>query len=72
VMPAAGSAVEAEVWSHHPSRVDVFGMGPCPRCQRPSPAGEVQRWGHCSFCERDGMDNGVTMGTPSSEAPPAQ
>lgn len=72
VLPNAGSAVEAEVWSHHPSRVDVFGMSPCPRCQRPSPTGEVQRWGHCSFCQRDQMDNGVAMGTPSSETPEPQ
>ena len=64
-LPPAGSLLEAESWSHHPSRVDVFGMETCPRCQRPAPAGELQRWGHCSFCAREQMDNGVAMGTPS-------
>jgi predicted nucleic acid-binding Zn ribbon protein len=22
----------------------------CPRCQSPSPNGEIDRWGHCAFC----------------------
>ena len=67
-LPPAGSGLEEEVWAQHPSRVDVFGMGSCPRCKRPSPLGELQRWGHCSFCQRDTMDNGVAMGTPSLES----
>jgi predicted nucleic acid-binding Zn ribbon protein len=62
-LPAFGSEEEAQVWAHHPSRVDVFGMASCPSCQRPAPAGELQRWGHCSFCQRERMDNGVAMGT---------
>jgi len=62
-VPALGSEEEALVWAHHPSRVDVFGMASCPSCQRPAPAGELQRWGHCSFCQRERMDNGVAMGT---------
>ena len=64
-LPPAGSGLEEEIWAQHPSRVDVFGMGSCPTCKRPSPVGELQRWGHCSFCQRDTMDQGVTMGTPS-------
>jgi predicted nucleic acid-binding Zn ribbon protein len=66
-LPPFGSDEEAQVWAHHPSRVDVFGMGNCPSCQRPAPAGEVQRWGHCSFCQRERMDNGVAMGTPACD-----
>jgi predicted nucleic acid-binding Zn ribbon protein len=64
-LPPFGSDEEAQVWAHHPSRVDVFGMDSCPNCQRPAPAGELQRWGHCSFCQRERMDNGVAMGTPA-------
>ena len=66
-LPPFGSDEEAAVWAQHPSRVDVFGMGSCPSCQRPAPAGELQRWGHSSFCQRDGMDNGVAMGTPAGD-----
>ena len=64
---AFGSEEEAEVWARHPSRVDVFGMASCPHCSRPAPAGELGRWGHCSFCQRERMDNGVAMGSPSRE-----
>jgi hypothetical protein len=64
--PAFGSDEEAQVWSQHPSRVDVFGMGHCPRCRRPSPQGELQRWGHCSFCQRERMDEGVSPGAISN------
>ncbi|MEB3235217.1 MAG: DUF721 domain-containing protein [Cyanobacteriota bacterium] len=48
---ADGAAVEA-AWQCHPSRVDVHGMAACPRCGSPAPAGEMGRWGHCSFCRR--------------------
>jgi predicted nucleic acid-binding Zn ribbon protein len=51
-LPAPAGELEADVWARHPSRVDVHGMGTCPRCRRPSPAGEMARWGHCSFCRR--------------------
>lgn len=71
-LPPPGSALESASWGHHPSRVDVHGMGSCPHCRRPSPQGEIQRWGHCSFCERERMDNGVAMGTPSEESPADQ
>lgn len=53
-LPEAGTAVEAAVWAAHPCRVDVHGMQTCPRCGRPCPGGEPQRWGHCSFCQREG------------------
>jgi len=49
--PADGDAA-AEAWQCHPSRVDVHGMASCPRCDSPAPAGEMARWGHCSFCRR--------------------
>jgi len=64
-LPPPGSQQEAGSWAQHPSRVDVHGMTSCPCCRRPSPAGELQRWGHCSFCQRERMDNGVAMGTAS-------
>jgi predicted nucleic acid-binding Zn ribbon protein len=47
-----GSLSEAEVWAVHPSRCDVHGLADCPACGRPAPAGEMARWGHCSFCRR--------------------
>ena len=70
--PPPASEEEARQWAQHPSRVDVFGMGRCGVCRRPAPGGELQRWGHCSFCQRERMDNGVAMGTASQEpdAPP--
>ena len=72
-LPPPGSEQEAGSWAQHPSRVDVHGMSSCPCCRRPSPAGELQRWGHCSFCQRERMDNGVAMGTASTDqSPPPQ
>jgi hypothetical protein len=53
--PQAGSSEEAQIWSHHPSRIDVHGLGECQRCGRPSPNGELQLWGHCSFCRRSDL-----------------
>ena len=47
-----GSPNEEEVWAVHPSRIDVHGLAECPCCGRPAPAGEMARWGQCSFCER--------------------
>ena len=70
-LPAFGREEEAEIWAQHPSRVDVFGMAGCPSCGRPAPAGELQRWGHCSFCQRERMDNGVALGSPSDATTPA-
>ena len=65
-LPRQGTAVEAEAWQHHPSRIDVFGLAQCGRCQRPSPAGELQRWGHCSFCQRERMADAATVGQPDA------
>ena len=48
----AGTRREAEIWARHPSRIDVHGLATCPLCGRPAPAGEMARWGHCSFCQR--------------------
>lgn len=52
VTTAADAAAAAEAWQCHPSRVDVHGMATCPCCHSPAPAGEMARWGHCSFCRR--------------------
>ena len=53
--PRAASLVEEEIWQRHPSRVDGRGMVPCPQCGCPAPGGEVQLWGHCSFCRRTAL-----------------
>ncbi|MEO1002748.1 MAG: DUF721 domain-containing protein [Cyanobacteria bacterium J06638_7] len=47
-----GRQEEEQAWGRHPSRADVHGMAACPRCGCPAPAGEMARWGHCSFCRR--------------------
>ncbi len=52
-LPAPAAEIEAASWAAHPSRVDVHGMVTCPCCARPAPAGELERWGRCSFCQRD-------------------
>ena len=76
-IPAAGSSLEAEIWALHPSRIDVHGQADCPECRRPAPAGEMARWGHCSFCRRDwlaaqfmvmpgGPGTAVPAGTPAA------
>lgn len=49
---AADSSSATAAWQCHPSRVDVHGMAACPACGSPAPAGEMARWGHCSFCRR--------------------
>ncbi len=43
---------EKEIWSKHPSRTDIHGTNICKVCNSPSPAGETNRWGKCSFCRR--------------------
>jgi predicted nucleic acid-binding Zn ribbon protein len=53
VLPRPAAEVEAATWAAHPSRVDVHGMATCPCCARPAPAGELERWRRCSFCQRD-------------------
>jgi predicted nucleic acid-binding Zn ribbon protein len=51
---ADGAAVQ-QAWNCHPSRADVHGMATCPACGSPAPAGEMARWGHCSFCRRQSL-----------------
>ena len=43
---------EATIWSRHPCRADVHGVGLCPRCGRPAPNGEMDLWSCCGFCHR--------------------
>ena len=52
-LPPPGSSEERDAWQRHPSRVDLHGMGQCPRCGSPAPAGEITLWGHCGFCRRE-------------------
>jgi len=61
---APGRQQEEEVWSVHPSRVDVHGMASCPRCTSPSPAGEMARWGHCSFCRQKQLTQSLEGAQP--------
>jgi len=56
-LPPPGLELEQQVWAAHPSRVDVHGMATCPACGSPAPAGEMARWGHCSFCRRRQLAN---------------
>ena len=59
-----GSQAEAETWARHPSRCEVQGLGLCPACGRPAPAGEMALWGHCSFCRRAELaDQGSSTGS---------
>ncbi|APD47435.1 DUF721 domain-containing protein [Synechococcus sp. CS-602] len=67
LVPTPGAEAEALVWAVHPSRVDVHGVSACPRCGSPAPAGELGRWGQCSFCHRqDGGLSSARGGDPSS------
>ncbi len=43
---------EIEIWENHPSRTDKNGTTNCPFCKVPTPNGEVNLWGKCSFCRR--------------------
>ena len=43
---------EQEIWKNHPSRSDLKGIMDCPFCKVPSPKGEINLWGKCSFCRR--------------------
>ena len=64
-LPPAGMEEERIAWAIHPSRADVHGMGTCPRCSSPAPAGEMARWGHCSFCRRQELGaEGPAHGAP--------
>tara|TARA_B100000212_G_scaffold262673_1_gene202414 strand:+ start:1090 stop:1548 length:459 start_codon:yes stop_codon:yes gene_type:complete len=40
------------VWEKHPSRVQNQKFLTCNICNRPTPTGEIERWGKCTFCWR--------------------
>ena len=52
---------EKEIWDNHPSRTDIHGILNCPSCQVPSPKGEIQLWGKCSFCRRKELEVNGTI-----------
>jgi len=39
-------------WDNHPSRIKNKELSKCKSCDRPTPYGEIKRWGKCSFCWR--------------------
>lgn len=45
---------QQQSWAQHPSRPQA-GAGLCQRCNTPTPQGELQRWGHCCFCQRESL-----------------
>ncbi|MXY18598.1 MAG: DUF721 domain-containing protein [Synechococcus sp. SB0664_bin_36] len=45
---------QQQSWDQHPSRGQM-GKDVCPRCNIPTPQGELQRWGHCCFCQRSSL-----------------
>ncbi len=42
-----------QIWNNHPSRVKNKETIICKNCNRPTPKGEIIRWGSCTFCWRD-------------------
>ena len=42
----------SEDWDNHPSRIKSQQLIKCDSCQRPTPSGEIRRWGKCAFCWR--------------------
>ena len=40
------------VWAKHPSRIHNNNLSICSICNSPTPDGEIERWGKCSFCWR--------------------
>ena len=40
------------IWDNHPSRIKNQKMHNCKVCERPTPIGEIERWGKCTFCWR--------------------
>ncbi len=42
-----------EIWDNHPSRVKNKKLLNCTFCNRPTPIGEIERWGKCTFCWRE-------------------
>lgn len=45
---------QQQTWEQHPSRGRT-GTGICHRCNTLTPQGELQRWGHCCFCQRQSL-----------------
>jgi len=41
------------IWDNHPSRIKNQQIGNCKICERPTPIGEIERWGKCTFCWRE-------------------
>ncbi len=41
-----------EDWDNHPSRIKNQELRNCEFCGRPTPKGEINRWGKCAFCWR--------------------
>ncbi len=39
-------------WKNHPSKINNDGLSKCKICERPTPNGEIARWGKCAFCWR--------------------
>ncbi len=39
-------------WENHPSRIKNQMIINCSICNRPTPSGEINRWGKCTFCWR--------------------
>ena len=46
------SSKTKEEWDNHPSRIKKQELSKCEFCNRPTPIGEIKRWGKCSFCWR--------------------
>ena len=42
-----------KIWDNHPSRVKNKEIIICKNCSRPTPKGEIDRWGSCTFCWRN-------------------
>ena len=62
---ASPTAVDLTIsdWESHPSRPRQSAMVTCPACRCPAPPGELERWGRCAFCQRQGND---LSGRPSA------
>ncbi len=46
---------ESVIWEKHPSRIDIHGLANCPKCNAPSPAGEIDLWNKCGLCRRQDL-----------------
>ncbi len=42
-----------KIWDNHPCRIKNKEIEICKFCERPTPKGEIQRWGKCTFCWRN-------------------